>query len=280
MAISDYTLNLVKKFEGYTPKPKWDHKQYSVGYSTRWKPGSPVGTREDHEAALREEVGKIDNYIDKNITVPLDDNKRAALTSFGFNLGPGGIEKLLPDINSGNWDRVATRMLSFSRAGDNPNALVDRRKEEAGILLGGPLPASASSAPASSPSTASPQNEGDMLELLAALGGSGNLMGSLGKAMGSSAMTGAGGQNSVFGSLGALFGGGEGAGGTPAAGGNAAGDANMKLAQQGMQNAGGKMEGPQAYQRKPVDLSNLMKILQQRSQLGVGGRQPGPGLGA
>jgi hypothetical protein len=63
-------------------------------------------------------------------------------------------------------------------------------------------------------------------------------------------------------------------------GGNAMGDANMKLAQQGMQAASGGEEQIPTYQRKPVDLSNLMKILQQRSQLGVGGRQPGPGLGA
>jgi GH24 family phage-related lysozyme (muramidase) len=132
-----FGLNLLKRFEGYTAKPKWDHKQYSVGYSTRWTPGTPIGTREDHENALREEAGKVDSYIGQNVKVPLDENKRAALVSFGFNLGPGAIGRLLPDINAGNWDRVGQRMLSFSRAGDNPTALSDRRRQEVEMLRGG-----------------------------------------------------------------------------------------------------------------------------------------------
>jgi GH24 family phage-related lysozyme (muramidase) len=132
-----FTLDLLKRFEGYTAKPKWDHKQYSVGYSTRWTPGTPIGTREDHEAALRSETGAVDDYIGRNVKVPLTQGQRAALTSFGFNLGPGAIGKLLPDINAGSWDRVGNRMLSFTRAGDNPNALVDRRREEVRILNGG-----------------------------------------------------------------------------------------------------------------------------------------------
>lgn len=131
-----FTLGLLKKFEGYTAKPKWDHKQYSVGYSTRWQPGQPIGTRQDHEAALANEAGNVDSYISQNVKVPLDDNKRAALTSFGFNLGSGAIGRLLPDINANNWDRVGQRMLSFSRAGDNPNALIDRRRQETELLLG------------------------------------------------------------------------------------------------------------------------------------------------
>lgn len=280
MATSDYTLNLLKKFEGYTAKPKWDHKQYSVGYSTRWTPGMPVGTREDHEKALAREAGAVDDYINKNVSVPLSDNQRSALTSFGYNLGPGAIGRLLPDINAGNWDRVANRMLSFSRAGDNPNALIDRRREEAGILLGGPLPESAPTQVANGSSTPSPtssQKEGNVLEFLQALGGSGNLMGSLGKALGSETMGNMAGSNNVFGSLGALFGG-QGGGGDQ--GGNAIGDANMKLAQGAQSAAGSQEDSIPTYQKKPVDLSNLMKILQQRAQLGVGGRQPPTGLGA
>lgn len=159
--------------------------------------------------------------------------------------------------------------------------------------------------PSSSPSSSTGGNpsaqEGKVLEFLASLGSSGNLMAGLGKSFGSQAMTNAGNSGSLFGSLANLFG--DNASGMPAAGSPAGGaqaasgmqggsggmggfgtqwaDENMKLAQQGQQAAsGGQSQGPQAYQRKPVDLSNLMKILQQRAQLGVGGRQPGPGLGA
>lgn len=284
MAVSDYTLDLLRKFEGYTAKPKWDHKQYSVGYSTRWEPGQSIGTREDHERALSREAGSVDSYLDKNVTVPLTDNQRAALTSFGFNLGPGAIGRLLPDINSGNWDRVANRMLSFSRAGDNPNALIDRRREEAGILTGQPIAASAASSPSpasstSQPSAKSPQ-EGNVLEFLQALGGSGNLMGSLGKALGSETMGNMAGSNNIFGSLSAMFGGQGGGESGVGQGGNAVGDQNMQLAQQGMKAAGSQEESIPTYQRKPVDLANLAKILQQRAALGAGPRQGQSGLGA
>lgn len=291
MAVSDYTLNLLKGFEGYTAKPKWDHKQYSVGYSTRWEPGTPHGTREDHEEALRREAGAVDSYIDQNIKVPLSDQQRAALTSFGYNLGPGAIGRLLPDINSSNWDRVGQRMMSFTRAGDNPNALVDRRRQEVEVLSGAaPADRQANGQAATTPSTAivtsdkpnAPQ-EGNMLQFLSALGSSGNLAAGLGKAFGSQALSNAGNSGNLFGSLSAMFGGEDGGGaaaGSPSTG-NTMGDQNMKLAQGAQQSAaGGQSQGPQAYQRKPVDLANLMKILQQRAQMGTSTRQPGPGLGA
>jgi GH24 family phage-related lysozyme (muramidase) len=135
--LNPFTLNFIKKFEGYAPKPAWDHKQYSVGFGTRWQPGQPIGTRADHEAALANEAGKVEGWINQNIKAPLDPNQRAALTSFGYNLGPGAIQRLLPDINAGNWDRVGQRMLSFNKASGSVNpGLVKRRAQEAALLTG------------------------------------------------------------------------------------------------------------------------------------------------
>jgi GH24 family phage-related lysozyme (muramidase) len=285
---SDYTTNLIKKFEGYTAKPKWDHKQYSVGYSTRWEPGQPYGSREDHEAALAREIGEVSRYIDQNVRVPLTDNQRAALTSFGYNVGEGGIGKLLPDINAGNWDRVGKRMLSFSRAGDNPTALSSRRQEEVGILMGGTPPsvdAPASSygaknavARASGSGSASvpsqPEEQPQMFNLLSALGSSPNLMAGMGKAFGMENMVNAGNQNSVFGSLGAMFGNG---GGDSNNSGSGGGNMGEKLAQNAMSAAAGSPDEEKNPQlRKPMDLAMLSKILQQRGMLGTAG---GRGLG-
>lgn len=281
MATSDYTLNLLKNFEGYTPKPKWDEKQYSVGYSTKWQPGQPIGTRDDHERALADEAGKIDSYLDQNVRVPLNDNQRAALTSFGFNLGPGAVEKLLPDINAGDWDKVANRMLSFSRAGDNPDALIDRRRQEAGILLGAPLPDSAS--PAQDKSSAPSAQEGGMLNFLSALGGKGGILSTLGNGFTGTSSPAANQSGNIFGSLGAAFGGrGQDEQGQNTGQGQQGAAANMSLAQNAQKNALGEDEKIPTYQKKPVDLAALSKILQQRAQLGAlgAGRQPGAGLGA
>jgi GH24 family phage-related lysozyme (muramidase) len=137
--VSPFTLDFIKGLEGYTPKPKWDYKQWSSGYGTRWEPGQPMGTRADHEAALASEAGKVSSWLDQNVKVPLDANKRAALTSAGFNLGTGkdGIGRLLGDINAGNWDSIARRLPTFNKAGGEVNeGLVNRRAKEVALLLG------------------------------------------------------------------------------------------------------------------------------------------------
>jgi GH24 family phage-related lysozyme (muramidase) len=137
-------LSLLKRFEGYTPRPAWDHKQYSVGFGTRWKPGTPIGGKADHEAALAREAGAVDSWIAQNVKSPLDPNKRAALVSFGYNLGTDDLERLLPDINAGDWNRVGSRMLSFNKASGAVNpGLVKRRQQEAALLTGSaPAPSS------------------------------------------------------------------------------------------------------------------------------------------
>ena len=135
------TLNFIKKFEGYAPKPAWDYRQHSVGYGTKWTPGQPVGTKQDHESALAREAGAVNSWIDRNVKTQVSPQQRAALNSFGFNLGTDDLDRLLPDINAGNWNRVGQRMLSFNKAGGQTlPGLVDRRKQEASLLLGGPVP--------------------------------------------------------------------------------------------------------------------------------------------
>ena len=135
--VSPFTLDFIKKLEGYTPKPKWDYKQYSKGFGTKWEPGQPLGTRADHEAALAGEAGKVNSWLDQNVTVPLDDNKRAALSSFGYNLGVDDLERLKPDINAGAWDRVAARLPSWNKAGGQVNeGLINRRAAEVEMLTG------------------------------------------------------------------------------------------------------------------------------------------------
>lgn len=138
-------LSLLKKFEGYTPRPAWDHKQYSVGFGTKWVPGQPIGGRAEHEAALAREAGAVDGWLAQNVKVPLNDQQRAALTSAGYNLGTGpkGLGRLLGDINAGSWDRVGQRLLSFNKASGQVNpGLVKRRAAEAALLTGNSSPES------------------------------------------------------------------------------------------------------------------------------------------
>ena len=133
--VSGGTLSFLRKEEGFTHKAKWDYAQHSIGYGTKAKfPGERI-SKQEAETRLRAETQKVSDFIDKTITVPLTAQQRTALISFGFNLGTDDIEKLAPDINAGNFDRAADRMLSFNKAGGEKNAgLVARRQREANML--------------------------------------------------------------------------------------------------------------------------------------------------
>lgn len=131
---SDRGLEFIRKQESFAPVAYRDYRQYSVGYGTKGQPGERI-TREEAERRLREETSRVDEYIRANVTVPLTQNQHDALVSFGFNLGTDDIEKLLPDINAGKFDRVAQRMLSFNRAGGVPlSGLIERRRAEAAMF--------------------------------------------------------------------------------------------------------------------------------------------------
>lgn len=145
--VSESSLAFLRKEEGYTPVAKWDYAQHSVGYGTKGQPGERI-TKEEAERRLKTEAQAVSSYIDDNVTVPLTRGQRDALISFGFNLGTDDIGKLLPDINAGNFDRAAQRMLSFNKAGGETNAgLVKRRQREAALLRGGGEVAEATVAP-------------------------------------------------------------------------------------------------------------------------------------
>jgi len=133
---SDSGLEFIRREEGFTPTAKWDVRQHSVGFGTKGAPGETI-TREEAERRLRVETEEIGKYLDANVKVPLTQSQRDALISFGFNLGTDDIGRLLDDINAGNHERVAQRMLSFNQVEGQPHpAIAARRKREADLYAG------------------------------------------------------------------------------------------------------------------------------------------------
>jgi GH24 family phage-related lysozyme (muramidase) len=137
--VDETALSFIRKQEGYTPVAKWDVRQYSVGYGTRGKRGERI-SKEEAERRLKVETDKVSAWLDKNITVPLNVNQRASLISFGFNLGTDDLERIKDDINAGNNERVAARMLTFNRAEGKPNAGLTRRRREEAAMFSAPGP--------------------------------------------------------------------------------------------------------------------------------------------
>jgi|GEM_PF-5290607 len=133
--------DFLKRHEGYSPTAKWDYRQYSGGYGSRAEPGETF-TPEKAEERLRADAAPVVSWVEKNVSVPLTDGQRTALVSFGYNFGTDDLDRLKDDINSGDWNRVGARMLSFNKAGGEVlDGLVKRRQEEAALLTGGQLPA-------------------------------------------------------------------------------------------------------------------------------------------
>jgi GH24 family phage-related lysozyme (muramidase) len=133
------TLDFIKAQEGFSPVATKDYKQYSSGYGTKAVPGETI-TREEAQKRLEAETAKISEWVGNNIEVPLNRKQFTALASFGYNLGTGkgGLEDLKDDINAGDWDRVASRMQTFNRAGGQVSpGLVKRRRAEADLLRAG-----------------------------------------------------------------------------------------------------------------------------------------------
>jgi hypothetical protein len=261
----------------------------------RYRPDLMQGRSQAEVLALRS-----DSDISSEMTKRYAEENGRALKAKGFEpnegntylshfAGPAGAVKLLSNPGSRAADVLGPAVVEanpFLKDWSSQQVIdwAGRKMGFQPMTVAGKAPSPDLAPPsASSPSTkgAGAPQEGEMLNLLAALGGSGNIMGALGKGLGMEGLTKAGGQSSIFGSLNSLFGE-QGGGGAEQGGGNPAGNANMQLAQNAMNGGMGgekeKEEGLPTYQRKPVDLANLMKIINQR-QIGVGTKQPGPGLG-
>jgi GH24 family phage-related lysozyme (muramidase) len=130
--------NWLKGKEGYSERPYGDFKQTSIGYGTRARDGETSITPEAATARMREETGKVNQWIDKNIPNMPAGPRRDALISFGYNLGTGKLDTILPTIRSGDWDAVGDRMEQYNRAGGAVNpGLVTRRAEEAAMVRTG-----------------------------------------------------------------------------------------------------------------------------------------------
>ena len=116
-SVGKTTTDLVKQFEGECQsKAFWDNKQYSIGFGTVANKGKgQTMTLAQAEKELAKELTghakKVDSY-DK--TYNWTPNERAALISFTFNLGDGGLDKL---TNKGKRTKqeIAEKILLYNK---------------------------------------------------------------------------------------------------------------------------------------------------------------------
>lgn len=113
---------------------------FTVGYGatgTDIHPGT-VWTQAQCELRLEEDVTRFERAVNDLVTVPINDNQRAALISFAFNLGAHALagSTLLKKLNAGDKMGAAAEFVRWDRAGGvEVPGLLRRRHNEADLFL-------------------------------------------------------------------------------------------------------------------------------------------------
>ena len=154
LAASDECIDILKKYEGFSPKPYYDYGQWTIGYGTR----CPTDKLEYYRAngiseaeaveLLRKYVSgysnEVNGFADK-YSLTMTQGQFDALVLFSFNCGsswmysPGqNFHQTIAKGNDADPKEVIYWFASWSNAGGRPlTALINRRLCEANMYLNG-----------------------------------------------------------------------------------------------------------------------------------------------
>jgi lysozyme len=138
--------DLVAGFEGYSDTPYLcPAGVWTIGFGTTRYPGGKRVAREDNpctkaqaEEWLNHELERSEHYVINSCPVYLNENQRAALASFVYNLGRGAFRAstLRKRISAGRFDDVPHQLSRWNKAGGRIlNGLIRRRAAEAELWL-------------------------------------------------------------------------------------------------------------------------------------------------
>jgi GH24 family phage-related lysozyme (muramidase) len=133
--VADIPANFVgaiKQTEGYDARPRWDVKQWTVGYGTRASGPDERIDPAQAEARFNGEIAKAAKIVDA-VNPNLDPGTRAALTSLTFNTGDTWTHSGLGDkIRAGDLDGAKESFLSYNKVnGTTDDGVAARRAREA-----------------------------------------------------------------------------------------------------------------------------------------------------
>ena len=140
----DKAVALAKQFEGCRleayPDPVHGWKVATIGYGATGPSivEGTVWTQEQAEADLIARMTGCGEMIDRLVTVPLNDEPKAALADFVYNEGEGNLARstLLDKLNAGDMQGAADQFSRWDEAGDEVlNGLVRRRDAERALFL-------------------------------------------------------------------------------------------------------------------------------------------------
>ena len=130
-------LDLIKRFEGCKLKAYHlaGEKYNTIGWG-HYGPDVTDGmviTQAQADKMLEDDLVKFEKYVEKYCTIPLTPNRNAALVSYTYNRGPGGMRQLAKNCSSvqGYSDGLVKYWGSATRY---KKALINRRKAEKAVF--------------------------------------------------------------------------------------------------------------------------------------------------
>lgn len=152
-----YGAELLKKYEGFTPRASWDVNAWRLGYGSdtrttatgqivKVKQGdttTPELAIKDLQRRVKEFEKKVIKKVGAEFWDPLNYQVKAALLSLAYNYGNITKQKIIDAIKKQDNKLIAEALIS-STYNDNPGkyqaGLRKRRKSEAEIILKAPPP--------------------------------------------------------------------------------------------------------------------------------------------
>lgn len=141
MKISEEGIALIKKFEGCKLEAYLDAVDVpTIAYGrTKDVKIGDICTQQQAEDWLEEELVEYAGYVEKAVTVPLEQNQFDALVSWTYNLGPSNLNRstALKLLNMSEYDGVPAQLKRWNKAGGKVlDGLVRRREAEAEMFKG------------------------------------------------------------------------------------------------------------------------------------------------
>jgi lysozyme len=157
MKLSDNGIRLIKGFETYhRALPNGDCVAYrcpsdvpTIGWgTTKGVHDGLIWTRQQCEDAFNRDVAEFEGYVNRGITVPMNQNQFDAMVSLAYNIGNGGRDhngKVIPGfstssvlkrMNAGDVEGAARAFALWNKAnGAVSRGLVARRARETALFL-------------------------------------------------------------------------------------------------------------------------------------------------
>ena len=140
---------LIRRHEGFRSQPYYD----PAGLPTRGygellssTPGADLSqfsavSESEANQQLAQRIQELERQIDQLVQVPINQNQRAALTSFAYNVGTNAFadSTLLRELNAGDYEGAANQFPSWVFAGGQRLPGLERRRAEEAELFRTPV---------------------------------------------------------------------------------------------------------------------------------------------